>query len=66
MEEIGPHDFWVNLVEPTDEDRQFELNELQAELGTDALVDYGMNFHFMPVSVQEPVAQRLFSDHVRR
>ena len=54
--DITPYEFWVNLVEPTDEDRQFELNELEAELGTDALVDYGVNFRFMPVNVEAPVA----------
>lgn len=50
VEDMTPYEFWVNLIEPTDEDRQMRLNELEAELGTDALVDYGINFHFMPIS----------------
>ncbi len=54
IEDITPYEFWVNMIEPTDEDRQMALSELQAELGTDAIVDYGINFHFMPVN--EPVA----------
>ena len=55
--DITPYEFWVNLIEPTDEDRQFELNDLEAELGTDALVDYGVNFRFMPVNVQKSVTR---------
>ncbi len=53
VEELNPHEYWVLLVEPTDEDRLFELERLQAELGTDALVDYGVNFHFMPADPEE-------------
>lgn len=48
IEEIGPHEFWVMLTEPDDEDRQSALDSLQGELGTDALLNYGVNFHFMP------------------
>jgi len=50
VEEMNTQSFWVSLIEPTDEDRQFELDDLQAELGTDALLDYGINFHFMPAN----------------
>jgi hypothetical protein len=53
VEELNPHEYWVLLIEPTDEERLFELERLQAELGTDALVDYGVNFHFMPASPEE-------------
>lgn len=53
VEDITPYEFWVNLVEPTDEDRQMALEDLQAELGTEALVDYGVNFRFMPIT--EPI-----------
>jgi len=48
VEEITPFEFWVSLTEPEDEERQNALDELQGELGTDALLDYGVNFHFMP------------------
>lgn len=57
VEELNPHEYWVLLIEPTDEDRLFELERLQAELGTDALVDYGVNFHFMPAGSEEAVQQ---------
>jgi len=50
VEELNPYEFWVVLEEPTDEKRQRALEELQAELGTDALVDYGVNFHFIPAT----------------
>ncbi len=48
VEALTPHEFWVTLTEPADEDRQIALERLQGELGTDALLDYGVNFHFMP------------------
>ena len=48
VEEITPFEFWVTLTEPDDEDRQLAMEELQGEMGTDALLDYGVNFHFMP------------------
>ena len=57
--DITPYEFWVNLIEPTDEDRQCELEALEGELGTDALVDYGVNFRFMPVSQETLVRQNL-------
>ena len=50
IEEIGPNSFWVGLIEPSDEDQQLELDDLQAKLGTDALMDYGINFHFVPAN----------------
>jgi hypothetical protein len=48
VEELSPHEFWVILTEPDDEERQLALDALQGELGTDALLNYGVNFHFMP------------------
>jgi len=48
VEAITPFEFWVTLTEPADEERQLALEKLQGELGTDALLDYGVNFHFMP------------------
>jgi hypothetical protein len=56
VEEINAHSFWVNIIEPKDEDRQLELSDLQAELGTDALLEYGVNFHFMPAHIEEILA----------
>ncbi len=53
IEELNPHEFWVMLTEPDDEERRLALDTLQGELGTDALLDYGVNFHFMPASVQK-------------
>ena len=53
VQELNPYEYWVLLLEPSDEDRLFELERLQAELGTDALVDYGVNFHFMPADPEE-------------
>ena len=32
VEDITPYEFWVNLIEPTDEDRLLKLEELEAEL----------------------------------
>lgn len=63
VEDITPYEFWVNLIEPTDEDRQIALEELQAELGTDAIVDYGINFHFMSVEESHQTAPR--TSHIR-
>lgn len=50
VEELSPFEFWVMLTEPEDEERQFAMERLQGELGTDALLDYGVNFHFMPAT----------------
>jgi len=52
IEELSPHEFWVILTEPDDEECRLALDTLQGELGTDALLDYGVNFHFMPAVVQ--------------
>ncbi len=57
VEDITLYEFWVNMIEPTDEDRQMALEELQAKLGTDAIVVYGINFHFMPVNEPELTKQ---------
>jgi hypothetical protein len=56
VEDLGPNSFWVTMIEPTDEDRQMELDQLQAELGTDALMEYGINFHFVPASLEKVAA----------
>lgn len=48
IEELNPYEFWVMLTEPDDEEGQLALDALQGELGTDALLNYGVNFHFMP------------------
>jgi hypothetical protein len=56
VEEVNTQSFWISLIEPADEERQFELNDLQAELGTDALLEYGINFHFMPADATNVLA----------
>ncbi|MDM8525997.1 hypothetical protein QUF80_21700 [Desulfococcaceae bacterium HSG8] len=48
IEEFSPHEFWVILTEPDNEERQLSLEKLQGELGTDVLLGYGVNFHFIP------------------
>ena len=50
VEELSPFEFWVMLTEPADEERQLAMERLQGELGTDALLDYGVDFHFMPAA----------------
>ena len=57
IEELNPFEFWVTLTEPEDEERQVALENLQGELGTDALLDYGVNFHFMPAAFARTVQQ---------
>ncbi|QTA91955.1 hypothetical protein [Desulfonema magnum] len=58
IEELNPFEFWVTLTEPADEERQIALETLQGELGTDALLDYGVNFHFMPAAFERAGQQR--------
>lgn len=48
VEELNPHSFWVTINDLSDEDEQFALDDLMAELTTDALIDYGVNFQFVP------------------
>ncbi|MCP4405443.1 MAG: hypothetical protein GY801_50095 [bacterium] len=53
VEDLGANSFWVTMVEPTDEEQQLEFDELQAELATDALIDYGFQFRFVPTDAKE-------------
>lgn len=53
VEELGADSFWVTLIEPSDEDRQIELEALQGELVTDALMDYGFVFQLVPASMEK-------------
>jgi len=56
IQELRSNMFWVTLIEPDDEDRQIELEELQGELATDALMDYGFSFRFVPASLKKVAA----------
>ena len=53
VEELKANSFWVTVSELADEERQFELDDVMAELSTDALIDYGFEFQFVPTSVEK-------------
>lgn len=53
VEELKSNCFWVSVTELPDEEQQFELDDLMAELATDALMDYGFEFQFVPTRVTE-------------
>jgi hypothetical protein len=37
----NPNHMWVNIILPSDEDREIEIRELASEISTDLLLDYG-------------------------
>ena len=51
VEELRANMFWVTMLEPEDEDQQMAFDAVQGELATDALMDYGFSFRFVPASV---------------
>ena len=51
VEELRANMFWVTMLEPEDEEQQMEFDAIQGELATDALMDYGFSFRFVPASV---------------
>lgn len=51
VEELRANMFWVTMIEPENEDQQMEFDAIQGELATDALMDYGFSFRFVPASV---------------
>jgi len=53
VEDLGANSFWVTMLEPAEEERQDAFDDLQAELATDALIDYGFQFRFVPASSRE-------------
>jgi hypothetical protein len=57
VEELGPNSFWISVTEPSDEEKQLELDDLMAELSTDALMDYGFDFQFVPTRLEKVEAQ---------
>ena len=56
VSELGANSFWISVTELPDEERQFELDDVMAELSTDALMDYGFDFQFVPTSVEKAAA----------
>ena len=56
VSELGANSFWITVTEPSDEEQQLELDHLMADLSTDALMDYGFDFQFVPTSVAQAAA----------
>ena len=56
VEYLAPDTFWVVIKEPSDEDEAIEMDDLLGDLVTDALVDYGFSFRFVPASRDEIAA----------
>ncbi len=48
----NPNNIWVNIVMPSDEDREIELCEMAAEISTDILLDYGYKITVSSASIQ--------------
>jgi len=48
--ELKADSYWVTLTEPSQEDEELQMVELLGQLSTDALVDYGFDFQFVPIS----------------
>ena len=49
--EVSPDDpehIWINVIADMDEDKEIEMMEYSAELGTDILSDYGYRISIMP------------------
>jgi len=43
-----PNDHWINVYMPYDDEKEFELMEFAADIGSDILLEYGYLFLFMP------------------
>jgi hypothetical protein len=56
IDELNANTYWVTITEPSDEELELQMIELLGELSTDALLDYGFQFQFVPVSQKELVA----------
>lgn len=52
----NPNDIWVNIIMPSDEDREFEMREIAAEISADILSDYGYVILISSASTEEKVA----------
>ncbi len=50
IDELAANSYWITITEPCDEDQELQMVELLGELSTDALVDYGFQFQFVPVN----------------
>lgn len=55
IDELNANTYWVTITEPSDEELELQMIELLGELSTDALLDYGFQFQFVPVSHKELV-----------
>ena len=56
IEELKANTFWITITELPNEEQQFQLDDLVADLSTDALVDYGFEFQFVPVNSEQAAA----------
>jgi hypothetical protein len=56
IEELKANTFWITITELPNEEQQFQLDDLVADLSTDALVDYGFEFQFVPVNSEQVAA----------
>ncbi len=50
IDELTGNSYWITLTEPSNEDKELQMVELLGELSTDALIDYGFQFQFVPVN----------------
>lgn len=50
VSEMNANSFWIRLTEPRDEDEELKMVELLGKLATDALMDYGFDFQFVPTN----------------
>lgn len=56
----NPNHIWVNIIMPSDEDREIEIRELASEISTDLLLDYGYHITISSASaLAESIARSL-------
>lgn len=56
IDELAANSYWITVTEPSEEDQELQLVELLGELSTDALIDYGFQFQFVPVNSMQVAA----------
>lgn len=54
--ELNANSFWITVTEPSDEDQEMAMVELIGKLSTDALMDYGFDFQFVPTRMEQAAA----------
>lgn len=56
IDELTANSYWITITEPFDEEKELQMIELLGELATDALVDYGFQFQFVPIPATDMAA----------